>query len=126
MRNINEERDKWKCTGGETARENYRETLTDYNIYYTVRWFFFDENFNSSALFSGDSIHYSKTPGGSTAVKYCILVVRWRGEVEEESCLLLVVLAIFLSFLLLNFNPPAHNHDALVVLNSVSVFQFHL
>ena len=89
--------------------------------------FFYKANYkSSSALFSGDSIHYSKTPGGSTAVKYCILVVRWRVEVEEESCLLLVVLAIFLSFLLLNFNPPAHNHDALVVLNSVSVFQFHL
>ena len=93
---------------------------------YIVGWFFFDENFNSGALFSGDSIHYSKTPGGSTAVKYCVLVVRWQVEVKEESRFLLVVLAIFFSFLLLNFNPPAHNHDALVVLNSVSVFQFHL
>ena len=52
MRNINEERDKWKCTGGETARENYRETLTDYNIYYTVRWV-------AQWLNMGDIIHYS-------------------------------------------------------------------
>ena len=85
-----------------------------------VGWFFFDENFNSSALFSGDSIHYSKTPGGSMAVKYCVLVVRWRVEVKEESCFLLVVLAIFFSFLLLNFNPPAHNHDALVYSRTAS------
>ena len=27
VRNINEERDKWKCTGGETAGENYRSNI---------------------------------------------------------------------------------------------------
>ena len=32
MRNINEERDKWKCTGGETAGEITGETLTDYKV----------------------------------------------------------------------------------------------
>ena len=54
------------------------------------------------------------------AVKYCVLVVRWWVEVKEESCFLLVVLAIFFSFLLLNFNPPAHNHDALVYSRTAS------
>ena len=49
----------------------------------TSRVFFFKESFNSSALFSGDSIHYSKTSGGFKAVKYCVLVVRWRVEVEN-------------------------------------------
>ena len=37
MWNINEERDKWKCTGGETAGENYGVTLTDYKVCSTER-----------------------------------------------------------------------------------------
>ena len=89
-------------------------------VTYTVRCTIWSMIFNSSALFSGDSIHYSKTPGGSTAVKYCVLVVRWRVEVEEESRFLLVVLAIFFSFLLLNFNPPAYNHEAQVYSHTAS------
>ena len=39
--------------------------------------------FNSSAIFSGDSIQYSKNSGGSKALNKCVLVVRLGFEVEN-------------------------------------------
>ena len=39
MRNINEERDKWKCTGGETAGKlPANTTLRDYNTDTSPGW----------------------------------------------------------------------------------------
>ena len=51
-----------------TFSRNMNTFLNSFQETYPVGWFFFKKNFNSSAIFSGDLIQYSKTPGGSWAV----------------------------------------------------------